>query len=403
MVRNPSVPVRSRSSPALPIVAGAGAAAGRRAGSYNRGAGHRGRPAKAAGPAVLLSVGARASRGRRRPTPPHRTPGRGDAGRAGIDDHRRGTRRAIGERRRRQLQPADPPLGAADLRPGVPRRSAVRTTPATSARRRSCGRSGPSRASRARRSSRRGSTASPSTSAATGCAANGARRSCRCPRTSTSPNWRRRRGRSSRSRRWWPGASSAGRWRWRWRRCPEEQRTAIVLKEYHGLTFQEIADLQGCPLSTVKTRLYQGLSVAAAAVGRRAACRRPTSAGTHDEHALHLRRRRDASSPISTTSSTRPGRRGGRPAPRSRARRAPARSRRSAACGSVLGEWTPPAPPLRFTAGARAPVAASPGRRPSRWQARAGVGAGSWPPRWRWPSAPRWPTCRCAATPPAGR
>jgi RNA polymerase sigma-70 factor, ECF subfamily len=42
---------------------------------------------------------------------------------------------------------------------------------------------------------------------------------------------------------------------------PEEQRTAIVLKEYHGMTFQEIADLQRCPLSTVKTRLYQGLSV----------------------------------------------------------------------------------------------------------------------------------------------
>lgn len=42
---------------------------------------------------------------------------------------------------------------------------------------------------------------------------------------------------------------------------PEEQRTAIILKEYHGMTFQEIADMQGCPLSTVKTRLYQGLSV----------------------------------------------------------------------------------------------------------------------------------------------
>jgi RNA polymerase sigma-70 factor (ECF subfamily) len=42
---------------------------------------------------------------------------------------------------------------------------------------------------------------------------------------------------------------------------PEEQRTAIILKEYHGMTFQEIADLQACPLSTVKTRLYQGLSV----------------------------------------------------------------------------------------------------------------------------------------------
>jgi RNA polymerase sigma-70 factor (ECF subfamily) len=42
---------------------------------------------------------------------------------------------------------------------------------------------------------------------------------------------------------------------------PEEQRMAIILKEYHGLTFQEIADLVGCPLSTVKTRLYQGLAV----------------------------------------------------------------------------------------------------------------------------------------------
>ena len=41
----------------------------------------------------------------------------------------------------------------------------------------------------------------------------------------------------------------------------EEQRTAIILKEYHGMTFQEIADMQGCPLSTVKTRLYQGLTL----------------------------------------------------------------------------------------------------------------------------------------------
>lgn len=45
------------------------------------------------------------------------------------------------------------------------------------------------------------------------------------------------------------------------KKLPEEQRTAIILKEYHGMTFQEIADLQGVPLSTVKTRLYQGLNV----------------------------------------------------------------------------------------------------------------------------------------------
>jgi RNA polymerase sigma-70 factor (ECF subfamily) len=43
-------------------------------------------------------------------------------------------------------------------------------------------------------------------------------------------------------------------------KLPVEQRTSIILKEYHGLTFQEIADLMHCPLSTVKTRVYQGLT-----------------------------------------------------------------------------------------------------------------------------------------------
>jgi RNA polymerase sigma-70 factor (ECF subfamily) len=52
---------------------------------------------------------------------------------------------------------------------------------------------------------------------------------------------------------------------------PEEQRTAILLKEYHGLTFQEIADTLQCPLSTVKTRLYQGLSVLRRRLERRQA------------------------------------------------------------------------------------------------------------------------------------
>jgi RNA polymerase sigma-70 factor, ECF subfamily len=45
------------------------------------------------------------------------------------------------------------------------------------------------------------------------------------------------------------------------RELTADQRAALILKEYHGLTFQEIAELLGCPLSTVKTRLYQGLTV----------------------------------------------------------------------------------------------------------------------------------------------
>ena len=40
---------------------------------------------------------------------------------------------------------------------------------------------------------------------------------------------------------------------------PEAQREIIVLKEYQELTFVEIAEVLGVPLSTVKTRLYRGL------------------------------------------------------------------------------------------------------------------------------------------------
>jgi RNA polymerase sigma-70 factor, ECF subfamily len=62
------------------------------------------------------------------------------------------------------------------------------------------------------------------------------------------------------------------------RTLPEEQRSAIVLKEYHGLTFQEIADLLGCPLSTVKTRLYQGMTVLRRELDRSGV--RPSTPGT---------------------------------------------------------------------------------------------------------------------------
>ncbi len=39
-----------------------------------------------------------------------------------------------------------------------------------------------------------------------------------------------------------------------------EEREVIILKEYQGLTFPEIAETLSVPLSTVKTRLYRGLA-----------------------------------------------------------------------------------------------------------------------------------------------
>ena len=39
----------------------------------------------------------------------------------------------------------------------------------------------------------------------------------------------------------------------------DEHRLAIILKEYVGLTLEEVAEVMGCPLSTAKSRLYHGL------------------------------------------------------------------------------------------------------------------------------------------------
>ena len=39
---------------------------------------------------------------------------------------------------------------------------------------------------------------------------------------------------------------------------PTEQREAIILKVYQGFKLTEIAEIQSCPLSTVKTRVYAG-------------------------------------------------------------------------------------------------------------------------------------------------
>jgi RNA polymerase sigma-70 factor (ECF subfamily) len=39
----------------------------------------------------------------------------------------------------------------------------------------------------------------------------------------------------------------------------EDHRSAIVLKEYVGLSLEEVANAMDCPLSTAKSRLYHGL------------------------------------------------------------------------------------------------------------------------------------------------
>jgi RNA polymerase sigma-70 factor, ECF subfamily len=39
----------------------------------------------------------------------------------------------------------------------------------------------------------------------------------------------------------------------------EEHRTAVILKEYMGLSLEEVATVMDCPLSTAKSRVYHGL------------------------------------------------------------------------------------------------------------------------------------------------
>lgn len=41
---------------------------------------------------------------------------------------------------------------------------------------------------------------------------------------------------------------------------PEDQRVVVVMKEYQGLKFTEIADALQVPINTVKSRMYYGLS-----------------------------------------------------------------------------------------------------------------------------------------------
>lgn len=44
-------------------------------------------------------------------------------------------------------------------------------------------------------------------------------------------------------------------------RLSNEQREAVVLKIYQGFKFEEMAEILGCPVSTVKSRLYTALDL----------------------------------------------------------------------------------------------------------------------------------------------
>ncbi len=44
-------------------------------------------------------------------------------------------------------------------------------------------------------------------------------------------------------------------------RLTDDQRETVILKVYQGFKFEEIADALGCPVSTVKSRLYTALDL----------------------------------------------------------------------------------------------------------------------------------------------
>ena len=38
---------------------------------------------------------------------------------------------------------------------------------------------------------------------------------------------------------------------------PEELRTAIILREIEGLSYEDIASMMGCPIGTVRSRIFR--------------------------------------------------------------------------------------------------------------------------------------------------
>ena len=44
-------------------------------------------------------------------------------------------------------------------------------------------------------------------------------------------------------------------------RLSSEQREAVVLKVYQGFKFEEMAEILGCPVSTIKSRVYSAMEL----------------------------------------------------------------------------------------------------------------------------------------------
>ena len=40
-------------------------------------------------------------------------------------------------------------------------------------------------------------------------------------------------------------------------RLPEDLRTAVTLREFEGLSYEEIAEVMSCPVGTVRSRIFR--------------------------------------------------------------------------------------------------------------------------------------------------
>jgi RNA polymerase sigma-70 factor (ECF subfamily) len=49
---------------------------------------------------------------------------------------------------------------------------------------------------------------------------------------------------------------------------PEDLRTAITLREFEGLSYEDIADIMDCPIGTVRSRIFRARETIDGLVGR---------------------------------------------------------------------------------------------------------------------------------------